>query len=178
MRSLTVSPMAAASRRYPSAFLAKWALYVFDPATCQYLKHRQLCRQSNLGPIWDSSYSNKLGRLCQGVSKGPTSTGQLVKGTDTFCVIHFSDIPCDRLKVITVTKVVCNFFFEKEIPIAQASPSWATKSSTPAMPELKPPPSIFENLCSTVYYPSKDPILSPTTSATTTHQHHSNISNT
>ena len=114
MRSLTVSPMAAASRRYPSAFLAKWALYVFDPATCQYLKHRQLCRQSNLGPIWDSSYSNKLGRLCQGVSKGPTSTGQLVKGTDTFCVIHFSDIPCDRLKVITVTKVVCDFFFEKE----------------------------------------------------------------
>ena len=55
--------MAAASCRYPYAFLAKWALSVLDPSTAQYLEHRPLRRHPNLGPVWDASYINELGRL-------------------------------------------------------------------------------------------------------------------
>ena len=85
--------MASISRQYPSAFLTEWDLSILDPSTGQYLKHRQLCRRPKLGPIWDSSYINELVRLCQGVGKGPTSNGQLTKGTNTFCVILFKNIP-------------------------------------------------------------------------------------
>ena len=108
--------MAAASRRYPSTFLTKWDLSVLDPSTGQYLEHRQLRIHPNLGPIWEVSYSNELGLLCQGVVKGPTSTGQRTKGTDNFCVIRFKNIPRERHKGITFTKVVCNFRPEKEDP--------------------------------------------------------------
>ena len=69
-----------------------------------------------MGPSRDTSYSNDLGRLCQGVGKGPTSTGKCTKGTDTFCIIQFKNIPRDRHKSITFTKVVCKFLPEKEYP--------------------------------------------------------------
>ena len=108
--------MAAASRRYPSAFLTKWALYILYPSTGQYLEHRQLRRHPKLGTILDASYSNDMVHLCQGVGKVPTSTGQRTKGTDTFCVIRFKDIPRDRRKCITFTKVFCKFHPEKEDP--------------------------------------------------------------
>ena len=108
--------MAATSLRYPSAFLAKWYLSVLDSSTGQYLEHRQLRRHPKLGPIWDASYSNYLGHLCQGVGKGPTSTGQRTKVTDTFRVIRFNNILRVRRKGITFTKVVCKFCPKKENP--------------------------------------------------------------
>ena len=61
-------------------------------------------------------YSNKLVRLCQGVGKGPTNTGQHIKGTFTFPIICFADIPHNRRKVSTFTKVVCKFCPNKEDP--------------------------------------------------------------
>ena len=115
-RSHTVSPIASASCQYPSDFLTEWALSFLDPSTGQYLKHRQLRRHPKLGPIWNTSYSNELGRLCQGVVKGPTSTGQCTKSTYTFRVTPFKNIPRDRSKGITFTKVVCKFRPEKEDP--------------------------------------------------------------
>ena len=66
--------------------------------------------------IWDTSYSNDLGRLCQLVDKGPTSTGQHTKVTDTFRVIRFKNIPRDQYKGITLTKVFCKFRTQKEHP--------------------------------------------------------------
>ena len=101
--------MAAKIRQYPSAFLTEWVLYVLDPYTGQYLEHNQLLRHSNLGTIWDSSFSNELGRLCQGAGKGLTSTGQRTKCTDTFNVIRFTNISRKRRKGITFTKAVYMF---------------------------------------------------------------------
>ena len=115
-RSHTVSPVAAASRRYPSAFLTKWALSVLDSSTGQYLKHQQLRRHPKLGPIRDTPYNNELGRLCQAVGKGQTSTGQCTKVTNTFNIICFKNIPCNRRKGINFTKAVCKFRPEKEDP--------------------------------------------------------------
>ena len=108
--------MAAARRHYPSAFLTEWALSILDPATVQYLEHRQLRRQPKLGPIWESSYSNELGRIFQGVGKGPTSTGQYTKGTNTFRVTRLAYVPRDQRKGITFTKIVCKFRSKKEDP--------------------------------------------------------------
>ena len=105
-RSYTVSPMTAASRRYPGAFLTYWFLSVLDSTTGQYIKHLQLRHHPKLGPVWDASYSNELGRLCQGAGKGPTSTGQRTKGTDTFHVIRFKNIQLNQQKGITFTKAV------------------------------------------------------------------------
>ncbi|KAL7526732.1 hypothetical protein ACHAWF_001891 [Thalassiosira exigua] len=48
-----------------------------------------------------------MGRLCQGVGKGDQGPNkQRVKGTDTFRLIHFVDIPRDRRKKIAHVKVV------------------------------------------------------------------------
>ena len=69
-----------------------------------------------MGTIWDSSYSNGLGHLCQCVGKGPTITGQRFKGTNNFGVICFADIPRDLRKGITFKKVVCKIRPEKEDP--------------------------------------------------------------
>ena len=98
----------------PPPFLTKWDLSVLDPSPGQYLENHQLCCHLNLGPIWDTSYSNELGHLCQGVRKGPTSTGQRTKGTDTFHVIRFNNIPRNRRKGVNFTKLVCKFCCKKE----------------------------------------------------------------
>ena len=108
--------MADAIHRYPSAFITEWALSVLDPSTGQYLEHRQLCRHTKLGPIWDASYDNELGRLFQGFEKEPTGTGQRTKGTNTFCVIRFKNIPRERYKGTTFTKVFYKLCPEKEDP--------------------------------------------------------------
>ena len=59
---------------------------------------------------------NKLGRICQGIGTSPAGTGKCVKGTDTFFLIRFEDIPANRRKEITYTKVVCKVRPEKSDP--------------------------------------------------------------
>ena len=60
----------------------------------QYLEYRQLRKYPKYQNIWNKSYSNELGRLCQGVGKGTDGPrNQRVRGTDTFKVIHYADIP-------------------------------------------------------------------------------------
>ena len=108
--------MDAYSLRYSSTFLTNWAVSALYLSAGQYLEHRQLCRHPQMGPIWYYSYSNELGRLFQGIGKGSTSTGQRTKFTDTFRVIQFANIPRNRRKVITFTKVVCKLRPEKEDP--------------------------------------------------------------
>ena len=56
-------------------------------------------------------------RLCQGVrggTKGPKK--QRVAGTDTFRVMRYADIPCDRRKEIVHVKVVCEVKPQKTDP--------------------------------------------------------------
>lgn len=116
-RQALVSPVRAASRKYPLAFLAEWALPVLDKETGHTLEHRQLRRHPKYKHIWDTSYANELGRLCQGVGKGDQGTKkQRVAGTDTFRAIQFDDIPKDRRDQITYTKVVCEVRPEKDDP--------------------------------------------------------------
>eukprot|EP00804_Cyclotella_cryptica_P003940 CCRYP_020905-RB/>CCRYP_020905-RB protein AED:0.37 eAED:0.37 QI:0/-1/0/1/-1/0/1/0/231 len=93
-----------------SAFsLSPLASAVLDQDTGVSLKYKQLRNHPKLGNIWNKSYANKLGRLCQGIGASPT-------GEDTFYVIDYKDIPIDRRKEITYTKVVCKVRPEKDDP--------------------------------------------------------------
>ena len=107
-RPRAISPRNAAARRYPHALLLYLAYPVTDEDTGAALEYRQLKRHPKLAPIWSNSYSNEMGRLCQGVGngdKGPSN--QRVKGNDTFRVTRHADIPKDRRKKIAHVRVVC-----------------------------------------------------------------------
>ena len=68
-------------------------------------------------PNWNTSYSNKLGRLFQGIGVDPTNpTKHLVKGTNNFHAIHYDGISLERQKGIAFSKVVCTFPPEKSDP--------------------------------------------------------------
>ena len=55
--------------------------------------------------------------MCQVIGKGTMGTkNQKIKGTGTFKVIHFNNIPCDKQKDICHTIVVCEYRPDKDKP--------------------------------------------------------------
>ena len=84
--------------------------------TGQLMEYRQLCKHSRYATTWTTSYSNDMGRLCQGIVKNTEGTGKSVEGTDTFFVVHYHDIPANKRKEITYTLVVCKVRPQKEDP--------------------------------------------------------------
>jgi hypothetical protein len=92
------------------------ALSVLDPATSKFLEHCQLHQDPHYKTTWDTSYANKLGRLCQGIKSGSAPTGQQVAGTNTFYIIDYKDIPSHKRKEICHTMVVCEVRPEKDDP--------------------------------------------------------------
>ena len=70
-----------------------------------------------MGTDWNTSYSNKIGRLCQVIGIYPTNPAkQLVKGTNTFRTIRYDKIPLERRNGIAFSKAVCTFFPDKSYP--------------------------------------------------------------
>ena len=65
-----VSLALAASRKYPSVLLLHLAYPVTDKETGKPLEYRRLKRHPKLAPTWLQAYSNKMGRLCQGIGTG------------------------------------------------------------------------------------------------------------
>jgi hypothetical protein len=92
------------------------ALSVLDPATGEFLKHRQLCQDPRYKDTWDTSYANELGRLCQGIGAGSTPSTQRVSGTNTFFRIDYNDIPLHKRKEVCHTMVVCEVRPDKDDP--------------------------------------------------------------
>ena len=104
------------SHRYPYDFINNWDYSVLDATTGQNLEHCQLRHHPAYREVWSRSYSNELGRLYQGVGTNPTNTGKHVKGNNTFKVIRYENIPHDRRKEITYSKVVFPVRPEKSDP--------------------------------------------------------------
>ena len=78
-RALTVQPYQAANRKYTRYLLELWctpappvleAMPVLDEESGKLLEHMQLRRHPRLKDTWDTSYSNELGILCQGIGRG------------------------------------------------------------------------------------------------------------
>jgi hypothetical protein len=116
----SVTPAHASSRKYPSA-ITHWAssactinraASVFDENFGNFLEWHQLHTHPTLSVAWNTSYANKLGRLCQGIGTGPNK-GKHVKGTNTLFPIPYDRIPSDRRREITYSKVVCKVRTEK-----------------------------------------------------------------
>ena len=57
-----------------------------------------------------------MGRLCQGVGKGPNGKGKRIEVTNTFFAIKFEYIPKYRRNEICYTSVVCEVRPEKKDP--------------------------------------------------------------
>ena len=90
---------------------------VLDTATGKQLEHRQLRRHPAYKEVWDTSYANELGRLCQGIGQSEKEpTKKRIEGTDTFTPIRLQDIPPERRADITYTRVVCEVRPQKEEP--------------------------------------------------------------
>eukprot|EP00804_Cyclotella_cryptica_P028768 CCRYP_018720-RA/>CCRYP_018720-RA protein AED:0.37 eAED:0.37 QI:0/0/0/1/0/0.25/4/0/1148 len=81
------------------------AMPVLDQDTGQLLEHKQLRRHPKHKATWDTSYSNELGRLCQGIGHHPYINTR-----------SYRDIPNQRKGDVTYTRVVC------EIRPQQADP--------------------------------------------------------
>ena len=125
-QALTVQTSQAANRKYPSNLLELWctptppvlkSLPVLDDESGKILKYRQLQRHPRFKDTWGTSYSNELGRLCQGIGRGTVGPKkQRIKGTGTFRVIRFNDIPFEKRKDICHTIVVCEYLPDKDYP--------------------------------------------------------------
>jgi hypothetical protein len=83
------------------------SLGVLDKESGQLLEHRQLQQDPLYKEVWDHSYSNELGQICQGIGTGDKAGGKQVAGTNTFHLIQYSDIPHHKHKEIIYVKVVC-----------------------------------------------------------------------
>ena len=95
------------SRALAAQILTHAVLYVLENETGELLGYSQLWRHPNHAETWNKSFSNKMGRFCQGVGKGKNGVGKRVDGINNFYVIRFEDILKDRLNKVCYTSVVC-----------------------------------------------------------------------
>ena len=89
---------------------------VLELKTGKTLKYCQLRRHPKYQLKWNKSYCNELSRLCQGIGTDLSGTGLFIKGTDTFFIINYMEIPTDHLKEVTCTKVLCEIKLHKDYP--------------------------------------------------------------
>jgi hypothetical protein len=68
-------------------------LAVLNRESGKLLEHRQLRKDPHRKTVWDRSYANEVGRLCQGIGTDKAAGGKRVAGTNTFHLITFADIP-------------------------------------------------------------------------------------
>eukprot|EP00804_Cyclotella_cryptica_P003021 CCRYP_006028-RA/>CCRYP_006028-RA protein AED:0.37 eAED:0.37 QI:0/-1/0/1/-1/1/1/0/464 len=79
-----------------------------DKESGKILEYRHLMKHPKYAEAWTTSYANELGRLTQGICGIP--------GTNTMFFIHKHEIPADRLKDITFSKIVTDFHPQKAEP--------------------------------------------------------------
>ena len=60
---------------------------VLDEDTGKLLEYRQLRNHQKYAKIWNQSFTNEMGCLCQGVGKVPDVDGHLTKCTDTLFIV-------------------------------------------------------------------------------------------
>ena len=90
---------------------------VMEKDTGKTLEFRQLRTHPKYKETWNTSYCNKLGRLFQVVGHGiARPQQQRVKGTNTFRVTRYEDIPVHKKGDIFHTQVVCEVRPGKDDP--------------------------------------------------------------
>jgi hypothetical protein len=90
------------------------------------MEYTALTKDHNLQPLWKRGFSNKAGRLFQGIRDIPD--------TDTCFFVDFTNIPKDRK--ITYFKIVCDYKPPKKEKNASGSRWGATGLTIPEMSQL------------------------------------------
>jgi hypothetical protein len=98
-----------ANQKFPLAMLCEIAGAVLDPETGKLLEYRHLTKKPQFKEVWSKTGSKEIGRLAQGVPG-------VVDGTNTIFFIDYDQIPKDRRKDVTYTRICVNFCPEKEDP--------------------------------------------------------------
>jgi len=89
------------------ANVAKHGAYaIVDKDTGKSLEYRHLIKIRKYKQIWNDSMSNEIGKLAQGNSR--------VKGTDTMFLITYENIPLNRRKDVTYTRIVVDYRPQKQ----------------------------------------------------------------
>ena len=92
-------------------------MLVLDKESGKTPEFRQLCIHPKYKEIWNTSYCNELRRLCQGVGNGTSVTQQQqVKGTNTFRITRYEDIPVHKRRDSCHTRVVYKVIPGKDDP--------------------------------------------------------------
>eukprot|EP00804_Cyclotella_cryptica_P017342 CCRYP_018994-RD/>CCRYP_018994-RD protein AED:0.39 eAED:0.39 QI:0/-1/0/1/-1/0/1/0/348 len=84
------------------------AFAVIDKTTGKALEYKDLIHSAEHKELWTTSYANELGRLTQDIRDIP--------GTNTMFFIHKNDIPQDRRKDITYSRIVVALRPQKKEP--------------------------------------------------------------
>ena len=101
-------------------------LAVLDRESVKLLEHRQLRKDPCYKTVWDRSYTNELGRLCQGIGTGNKAGGKRVVGTNTFHLITFADIPHHKQKEIITQRWCARYAKGRTMKIVRGSQSGVT----------------------------------------------------
>jgi hypothetical protein len=109
MSQARISPRQAASRKYPMQLLCEMAGAVLDAETGDLLEYRHLIRRPHYQEVWGNAFGKEVGRLAQGMPG-------VVEGTDTIDFIHKHEVPADRFKDCTYSRIVASYRPEKEDP--------------------------------------------------------------
>jgi hypothetical protein len=80
----------------------QWANAIIDPDTGASMKYRHLIKSTKHRTTWLRSFSNKIGRLAQGIA------GQ-EKGTNTIFFIKHNKVSPDRRKDVTYGRICVNY---------------------------------------------------------------------
>ena len=87
----SVSPHNCSSRIYPHALMALWDMPILDKTTGQLLNYQKFQNHPTLANTWNTSFSDEMGRLFQGVGLGSDVKGKRVNRAETFHVIRYKD---------------------------------------------------------------------------------------
>ena len=124
-----------------------------DTVTGETLEHRQLRRHPKYKKTWNQSYSNELGRLCQGigkVSKGPNASRELIfSGSSKMKISSTTAVTRSR-----APKLCGSIEPKKKIPTKRGSPLEETAYATPGTLTHLQARSNLSNLSSTASSPA------------------------
>eukprot|EP00956_Cyclotella_meneghiniana_P010727 scaffold15031_cov47-Cyclotella_meneghiniana.AAC.1 len=98
-----------AARKFPLEFLCEFANAVMDEDTGEMLEYRHLIKRPKYRDTWSKAFGKEIGRLAQG-QKG------VVEGTNALFFIPRSEVPPERGRDITYTRICANYRPEKSDP--------------------------------------------------------------
>ena len=91
---------------------SNWANAIIDPISGASMEYRHLVKSPKHRVPWNTSFSNELGRLAQGV-------GDRIKGTNTIYFIDYALIPKDHRSDITYGRILVDYHPHKPSLTAQ-----------------------------------------------------------